>query len=103
VASATLYVTPSFGPKRDEVRTEYRRLYNEKLYDLYSSTNIIWVIKLRRMRWVRHVASTVERRGAYTVLEGKPVEMRQLGRPRLRCEDNIKVDLQEVGWGNGLD
>jgi hypothetical protein len=57
-----------FGPKRDEVRREWRRLHNEELNDLYSSPNIIRVIKSRRMRWAGHVARIVEKRGAYRVL-----------------------------------
>jgi hypothetical protein len=84
VAITTLYVTPSFGPKRGKVTGEYRRLHSEELYDLYSSTNIIWMIKARRMRWVGHVPHMGERRGLYRVLKGKPVGKRPLGRPRLR-------------------
>jgi hypothetical protein len=84
-----------FRPKRDEVTGECRRLYNEELDDLYSSPNIIWVIKSRRMRWAGHVAR--EGRGAYRILVGRPEGRRPLGRPRRRWEDNIKMDLQEVG------
>jgi len=69
---------------------------NEELNDLYSSPNIIWVIKSRRMRWAGHVASVVERRGVCRVLMGKPERKRLLGRPRRRWEDNTKMDLQEV-------
>jgi len=87
-----------FGPKRDEVTREWRKLYNEELNDLYSP-NIIWVIKLRRMRWVGHIACMGERRGIYRVLVGKPEGKRQLGRPKIRWKDNIKMDLQEVGYG----
>jgi hypothetical protein len=91
-----------FGPKRDEVTGEWRRLHNEELYALYFSPNIIWVIKSRRPRWAGHVASMEERRGAYRSLVGKPEGRRPLGRPRHRWEDNMKMDLQEVGWG-GID
>ena len=56
-----------FGPKRGEVRGEWRRLHNEELSHLYSSTNIVWVIKSRRMRWAGHVARMGEERGAYSV------------------------------------
>jgi hypothetical protein len=89
-----------FGPKRDEVTGEWRRLHYEELNDLYSSPNIIRVIKSRRMRWAGHVAHMGEGRGAYRVLVGRPEERRPLGRPRRRWEDNIKMDLQ-VGWGGG--
>jgi len=84
-----------FGPKRDEIPGERGELYNEELNDLYFSSNIIWMIKWRRMRWVGHVAYKGERRGEYRGLVGK----RALGRPRHRWENNIKMDLQEVGWG----
>jgi hypothetical protein len=73
-------------------------LHNEELNDLYSSPNIIQVIKSRRMRWAWHVACMGEGRGAYRILVGRP-ERRPLGRPRHRWEDNIKMDLQDVGWG----
>jgi len=85
-----------FGPKRNEVIGEWRKLHNEELNDLYSSPNIIQVIKSRRMKWVGHVAHMGERRGACRVLVGKPEGKRLLGRPRYRWEDNIKMDLQEV-------
>ena len=71
-----------------------RRLHNEELNDLYSTPNIVRVIKPRRMRWAGHVARLGERRGVYTVLVGKPGGKRPLGRPRRRWEDNIKMDLQ---------
>jgi hypothetical protein len=73
-----------FGPKRDEVTEEWRRLHNKELYTLYSSANIIRVIKSRRLSWTRHVARMGERRGAYRVLVGKPEGRRPLGRPRRR-------------------
>jgi hypothetical protein len=69
----------TFGPQRDEVIGEWRKLHNEELTDLYSSSNIIRMIKLRRMRWAGHVAHMVERRGAYRVLVGKPEGKRPLG------------------------
>ena len=71
-----------FGPRRDEVTGECRRLHNEELNGLYSSPNIVRVIKSRRMRWAGHVARMGEERGAYRVLVGKPVGKRPLGRPR---------------------
>jgi len=88
-----------FGPKRDEVAGEWRKLHNEELNDRYFSLNIVQVIKSRRMRWAGHVACMGERRGAYRVLVWKPEGKRPIGRARLRREDNIKMDLQEVGCG----
>jgi hypothetical protein len=88
-----------FGPKRDEVTGEWRKLYNEELRDLYSLPNIVRVVKSRRMRWVGHVAHMEEGRGVHRVLVGKPKGKRPLGRPRRRWEDDIKMDLQEVGGG----
>jgi hypothetical protein len=73
-----------FGPKRDEVTGEWRRLHNNKLYALYSSPSIIQVIKSRRLRWAGHVAGMGERRGAYRALVGKPQGRRPLGIPRRR-------------------
>jgi hypothetical protein len=89
-----------FGHKRDEVRGEWGKFYNEELNDLYCSTNIFRVIKSRRLRWTAHVLFMGERRGVYRVLVGKPERKRPLGRPRLRWEDNIKMDLQEVRYGD---
>jgi len=88
-----------FGPRRDEVTGEWRRLHNEELNDLYSSPNIVWVIKSRRMRWAGHVASMGEEREVYRVLVGKPEGKRPLGRPRRRWVDNIRIGLKEVGCG----
>ena len=86
--------------KRDEVTGEWRKLHNGEHHDLYRSPNIIRVIKSRRMRWEGDVACMGERRGVYRVLVGKPEGNRPHGRPRRRWEDNIKMDLQEVGcWG----
>ena len=78
---------------------EWRRLHNEELNDLYSSPNIVWVIKSRRMRWAGHVVRMGEERGAYRVLVGKAEGKRPLGRPRRRWVDHIRMDLQEVGCG----
>jgi hypothetical protein len=75
-------------------------LHNEELYDLYSSPNIIRIIKSRRMRWAGHVARMEANRTAYILLVGKPEGKRPLGRPRRRWVDNIRMDLGEVGWGN---
>jgi hypothetical protein len=86
-----------FGPKRDEVTVEWRKLHNEELMELYSLPNIVRVVKSRRMRWAGHVARMGEGRGVYRVLVGKPEGKRPLGRPRHRWEDNIKMDLQDVG------
>jgi hypothetical protein len=88
-----------FEPKRDEATGEWRRLHNEELNDLYSSPNIIRVIKSRRLRWAGHAANTGEGRGAYRILVGRPEGRRPLGRPRRRWVDNIKMDIREVGWG----
>ena len=88
-----------FGPRRDEVTGEWRRLHNEELNDLYSSPNIVRVIKSKRMRWAGHVARMGEERGAYRVLVAKPEGKRPLGRPRRRWVDNIRTDLREVGCG----
>jgi len=85
-----------FGPKRDEVTGEWRKLHNEELNDLYCSPNIVRVIKSRRIRWAGHLARMGENRGVYSLLVGKPEGKRSFGRPRRRWENNIKMDLQEV-------
>jgi hypothetical protein len=82
-----------FGPRRDEVTGEWRRLYNDELTDLYSSPNIVRVIKSRRMRWAGHVARMGEEMVVYRALVGKPGGRRPLGRPRRRWVDNIRMDL----------
>ena len=86
------------GPKRYLVTGEWRRLHNEEFYDVYRSPNNILLIKSRRMRWVGNVARMGERRGAYGVLVGRPEGKRTLERPRYSWKDNIKMDLQNVGW-----
>jgi hypothetical protein len=118
-----------FGSKRDKVTREWRKLHSERLNDLYSSPNIVRVIKSRRMRWAGHVARRGKKRGVYRVLVGKLEGKRLLGRPRRRWEDNtrwfkydrdlcglfthksvpvifeppcVKMDIQEVGCG-GMD
>ena len=88
-----------FGPRRDEVTGDRRRLHNEELNDLHSSPDIVRVIKSRRMRWAGHVARMGEDRGCIGVLVGKPEGRRPLGRYRHRWVDNIRMDLQEVGCG----
>jgi hypothetical protein len=86
-----------FGPERDEVTGEWRRLHNEELYALYSSPNIIRAIKSRRSRWARHVACVGESRDAYRVLAGKPEARRPLERLRHRWDNNIKITLRKIG------
>jgi hypothetical protein len=90
-----------FEPKRDEVTGEWRKLHNGELNDLYSLPNIVRVVKSRRMRWAGHVARMGEKRGVHRVLVGKPEGKRPLGILRRRWEDNIKMDVQEVGEGRG--
>jgi hypothetical protein len=85
-----------FGRKGDEVTGECRKLHNEEFHDLYSSPSIIRIMKARRMKWAEHVARMGEKR----LLVGKPEGRRPLGRPRRRWMDNIKMDLEEVGWGD---
>jgi hypothetical protein len=85
-----------FGPKRDEVTGEWRKLHNEELHNLYSP-DIIRQVKSRRMRWAGHVARMGEERNVYKVLVGKPEGKRPLGRPRRRWEDGIRMDLREIG------
>jgi hypothetical protein len=84
-----------FGPNRDEVPGGWR-----KLHGLYSSPSIIRVINARRMRWAEHVAHMGEVRGTYNILVGRPERRRPLGRPKHRWEDNIKMNLGEIGFGD---
>jgi hypothetical protein len=83
-------------PKREEDGS-WRRLHNNELHSLYSSSNIVRVIKSRRMRWAGHVACMGERRGVYRILVGRPESKRPLGRPRRSWEDNILMGLREIG------
>jgi hypothetical protein len=85
-----------FGPKRDEDGS-WRKLHNDELHSLYSSPNIVRVIKSRIIRWAGHVSRMGEGRGVYGVLVGRPEGKRLLGRPRRKWEDNIKMDLTEIG------
>jgi len=91
-----------FGPNSDEVTGEWRKLRNGELRDLYCSPNIVWVIKLRRMRWAGRVAHMGERRGVFRILVGRPDGKSPLERPRHRWKDNIKMDIQVVGFA-GMD
>jgi len=84
------------GPKRDEGTGEWRKLHNEERSDLYPLPNILRVVKSRRMRWAGHVARMGQGRGMHRVLVGKREGKKQLGSPRRRSEDHIKMDLQEV-------
>jgi hypothetical protein len=86
------------GPKRDGVTGGWRKLHNEELHNLYSSTTIIRIIRSRRMRWAGHVARMGEKRNVYRLLVGKPEGKRPLGRPRRRWVNNIWVLWTGVVW-----
>ena len=88
-----------FGPQGNEVTRERRKLHNEELNVLYSSPNNVRVIKSRRMRCAEHLPRMGERKGVYRVSVGEPEGKSQFGRPWRRWDDNIKMDLQEVGCG----
>jgi hypothetical protein len=89
-----------FGPKRDEVTVGRRKLHNEELRGLCSSSSVTRTIKTRRMRWTGHAARMGEMRNTYNLLVEKLEGKRPLGRPRRRLADNIKMDLREMGWGD---
>jgi hypothetical protein len=92
-----------FGPKRDEVTGEWRKLHSGELHNLYSSPDIIRQIKSRRMRLAGHVARVGEGRNVYRVLVGIPEGKGPLERPRRRWEIGLKMDLRETGWGAGVE
>ena len=81
----------------------YYRIYSEELHSLYRSPNIVGVIKSRRLRWAGHVARMEKGRSAFKILTGKPTGKRPLGRPRRRWEDNIRMDLEEIGMNAALN
>jgi hypothetical protein len=83
-----------FRPKRDEEKRGWRKLHNEKHHNVYSSPNIIRMIKSRRIRWAGQVAQMVEKKNAYKILVGKP---EPLGRPRRSWVENIRMDLRYMG------
>jgi hypothetical protein len=87
-----------FGPKRDGVTGGWRKLHNRELHNLYSSPSIIRIMMWRRMRWAGHVARMGEKRNIYRLLVGKPEGKKQLGRPRRRWIDNIKMDILVIGF-----
>jgi hypothetical protein len=89
-----------FGPKRDDMTGECRKLHSGELHNLYSSPDIIRQIKSRRMRWAGHVARMGEGRKVYRVLVGKSKGKKPLGRPRRRWEDGMKMDCRVIGWGS---
>jgi hypothetical protein len=91
-----------FGPKREEVAGDWRRLHNEELHNLYASPHTIRVIKSRTMRWVGHVVRMGYAKNEYSFLVGKPERKRSLGKQRGKWEDNIRMDLRDMMW-EGLD
>jgi hypothetical protein len=91
-----------FGPKREEVMGDWRRLHKEELHNLYSSPNVVRVIKSMRMRWAGHVAVMGERRNAFSILVAKSEWKRPLGRPNRKWEDNNRMDPRVIWW-EGVD
>jgi hypothetical protein len=90
-----------FGSKSDEVTGKWRKLHNEEVHNLYSSSNITGQIKSRRMRCVGHMVRMGGERKLYKILVGKPKGKRPLRRPRRRWEDGIRMNFREIGWGGG--
>jgi hypothetical protein len=91
-----------YGPKREKVEEGWRRLHNEMLYDSYTSLNIIRMARLLSMKWVGHVAHIGGMRNVYKIFIGKLEVEKLLGRPRHRWEDNIRMDLRDIGC-KGVD
>jgi hypothetical protein len=92
-------VLKTFEPKREGILRGWRKVRNEEILNLYSSPNILRMIKSRRMRWTEHVEHMGQKSSAYRILLGKAEGKRQIGRPRRRWENNIKMHYREVGWG----
>jgi hypothetical protein len=92
----------TFGPKRDEVIRGWRKFHNEELNNLYSSSNIIRMIRSRSTRWVGYVTHMEDKRNGHRILVGTPEGKRPLGRPRRRCVDNIKMDFREREREDGV-
>ena len=90
-----------FWAKRHEITGEWRKFYNAELHAMYTSPNIIRILKSRRLRWTGHVTRLEQSRNTYRVLVEKPERERPLRRPRRRWEDNIKMVLREVGFDLG--
>jgi hypothetical protein len=90
-------LTRIFGPKREEVTGDWRKLHNKELHNSYSAS-IIRMIKSRRVRWEGYVVRMGNKRNQYRMLVGKPEGKRPLGRPRRSWVDNIKIDLRQIGW-----
>jgi hypothetical protein len=86
------------GLKREKLAGSWRRLHNEELNNLHASPNIIMTPESRSMRWAEHIARVEQMRNAYNILVGMPERKKLLGRSRRRWEDNIRVDLMEMGW-----
>jgi hypothetical protein len=92
-----------FGPMRDEVTGQWKKLHNGEFNILYSTPDIIRQMKSRRMRWAGHVVRMGEGRNVYRVLVGKHKGKRPLGRPRRRWEDGLKWTLWRLVGGRGVD
>jgi hypothetical protein len=93
-------ISINFGPTRDEVTGEWRKVHNEELHILYSSPIIISQIKSRGMRWAGHVARMGEETNVYNILMGKPEGKRPPGKRRCGWQDGMRMDLREIGWGS---